>query len=286
MLSLVVSRTGQLRCVVFVAWGDAFISAVEECLARSPGLEGYPVYVITDLETKTPEEAPFTVVRANFKMSGHFRKSEVRSYLPPGFHSYLLLDTDTTVLGDLTFGFEKAELHGIAMAHAPVYLMERFDQFPGVMKAEGVPFQNQPLFNSGVIFLKLDSCISKVLDEWSATCQRWSDKPVRKTDQPYLSLALETQGVVPYTLVRNFNFRPHGEAAFLGEIIVWHSRIPAPSNLNENPSSWRTIDLLSGKVRYFRRQRSMRQVFKSAKRVLRRTIRNLRFWMAGPHQPK
>jgi hypothetical protein len=234
----------------------------------------YPIYVVTDLITKVPDDSPFHVIRANFSMSGHFRKSEIAHYLPNGFDSYLILDVDTTVLGDLSFGFEKAESHGIAMVHSPTYLLERFNDFPTVMESEGLPFRHQPLFNSGVIFLKLSSQVSRVLAEWEAACRRWADKPVRKTDQPFLTLALEKVGVAPYTLVRNFNFRPRFDP-FFGSIIVWHALLPAPSDLNDDPSTWRSIDLSSGRIRPFRPAWSYHRFHRSASKMLRSGFRRL-----------
>ena len=69
------------RAVLFVAWGDPFITEVLECIAGSR-MPACPVYLLTDESSTVPEDAPFEVIRASFELDGKLRKAELLQHLP------------------------------------------------------------------------------------------------------------------------------------------------------------------------------------------------------------
>jgi hypothetical protein len=266
-------KTSTSPCVVFVVWGDKYVAEVPRCVERSPGIAGLPVYLITDLETALPELPTITVIRADFGLEGHFRKSEMWKYLPKGYDTFVYLDTDITVVGDISFGFEKARKHGIAMVHSNSYLLDEFKTFADVMRQEGVEPRGMAQHNTGVIFFSREPVVEKVFMSWQQLCEKYfphSDAR-RMTDQPYFSLAMEKVGLAPYTLVKNFNYRPNRDPVW-GPVRVWHRWYDAPTNLNENPETWRRYDHSAGRMVPLVKPRP---VAKKIRRVVRTLLRRL-----------
>lgn len=220
------------RGIVFLAWGDDHIQEMHQCLLESQ-LPDYPIYLITDETTEVPFDEPeLTVVRVSFSLhgrKGHAKKCELGKHLPPDIDTFLFLDVDTRVLGDISLGFEKAAKHGIAMAQAAHYSMDHFKGFGEIMEKEGVARQGQLLYNSGVFFFSLTPPVTEVLDLWLELASRHSDAPFG--DQAYLSLAMEILGFNPYTLSTGYNHRGFGEL-ISGDIRIWHSYQPVPENVN------------------------------------------------------
>jgi len=147
------------------------------------------------------------------------------------------------VVGDVSLGIEKAEKHGFALVQANSYLLDDFKKFHKVMEEEGVEPRGLPQLNSGVVFFSTrHNYVGKVLAEWRRLCKQYSGLDwTWSGDQPYLNLALELHGVVPYTLTRNYNYRPKRDPVF-GPVKVWHSNSPPPENLNVQRNNWRRYD--------------------------------------------
>jgi len=230
-------------CVVFVVWGEKYVAEVPRCIARSPGIAGLPIVLITDQDTEVHEMVGVEVVRADFQLSGHFRKSEMWRFLPRNHDDFIYLDTDITVVGDIGFGIDKARQHGIAMVHSNSYLLDQFKTFADVMREEGVEPRGMAQHNTGVVFFSRMPSVEKVFRTWQELCKKYSPREGvgRLTDQPFFSLAMELVGHVPYTLVKNFNYRPNRDPV-LGPIRIWHRWHDAPKNLNDNPETWRRFD--------------------------------------------
>lgn len=220
------------RAVIMVAWGDKYILEAVAAVRRSPGLADLDIFVMTDSSTDIPVEVGINFLRVKFAMSGYARKAEFYKFLPQGYQSFLFLDTDVTVLGDVSLGFEKAESHGMALAAANEYSLSEFKDFSTLMENEGIEPKGQIQYNSGVIFFDTSPDALRALSKWSELCKRWLMGPRGKLlDQPFLSLALEMTSTHPYCLARNYNFRPRREP-IVGEVRIWHSWKPCPDDIN------------------------------------------------------
>lgn len=263
-------------CVVFVVWGDKYVAEVPACVERSPGIAGLPVVLITDTETAVPELAGIEVIRADFSMTGHYRKSEMWRFLPETYDDFVFLDTDISVVGDISLGFEKARQHGVAMVLSNHYLLDDFKTFGDIMVEEGVGRRGIAQYNTGVIFFSRGKKTEKAFGLWQTLCEKYypREKTGRLTDQPYFSLAMELAGLVPYTLSRNFNYRPNQDPV-IGEIRLWHSWAKVPSNLNSEPPTWRRFDHARGAmvpaVKTSPFQKQLKQLKRSISRRLGRS---------------
>jgi len=222
------------RAIIYVAWGDRFAREAESAYCNSDPIHKYPAYLITDSNVGT--YAGFEdVIRPTNPAPGKRMKAEALAcHLPEGYDSYLFLDTDTRVVEDAELGFQKAEKHGIAMAPAPFYSLADFHGFSRVMEAEGVAPIGQQLYNSGVVFFSPSEKVKTVLSMWFALMRKYDEK---QTDQPYLTLAMEQQGVHPYALSRSWNYRAFGEMV-AGDVYIWHSRRPVPTDVNTYHCAW------------------------------------------------
>ena len=74
--------------------------------------------------------------------------------MPEGYDTFLFLDCDVHILGDIGLGFEKAERHGLAIVPAPNYNLGEFFGFKHLMAEAGVSAAGQTMYNSGVIFFQ------------------------------------------------------------------------------------------------------------------------------------
>jgi len=216
------------RAIVFPAWGAEWVDQVASCIRESQ-LPEYPLFVVTDATTnvdRLPREV--VVVRRDCQLSGKARKTEFFNCLPDEIETALFLDADTRVIGDISFGFEKAEQHGIAIVPAPHYSLADFRDFRQVMLNEGVTPLGQIIYNSGVMFCQPHQPeVRAVFDLTLALAQKYRDRVW--SDQTYLSLAMELKGFNPHTLSPSFNYRGFGEL-ISGSIRVWHSYEPLPAN--------------------------------------------------------
>ncbi len=239
------------RAVVFLAWGEHHIKQVFSCINKS-NLSGYSLILITDCSTKVPEKVPgLEIIRAKFFHDGFLRKAELSVFLPKGYDSYLFLDSDTAVLEDISFGFEKAETHGIAMATATHYSLDHFWNAPDVMRREELSESGQLQYNSGVMFFTLTDRVISVFNQWRELAV-WYHEEMFDDDQSLLSIAMEKLNFNPYTLSRNYNYR-YLEKRIQGEPIsgvvrIWHSHSKVPQSINRFDTPWPPRSVENGKM--------------------------------------
>jgi hypothetical protein len=213
---------------LFVAWGDAYVTAVQRCIDESR-LPDYPIFLMTDSGTDTTTlTSEICIIRRSFRLPGKHRKLEALAAMPEGFETVLFLDVDTRVIDNISLGYEKARRHGIAMAPAPHYSLSDFRSFREVMRREGVEPRGEMIYNSGVIFFAPDRREVREVFTAAIALAR-EDVDATWSDQPYVTLAMEMMGFNPYTLSPSFNHRAFGEL-ISGSIRVWHSPHPVPAD--------------------------------------------------------
>ena len=264
-------------CVVWVAWGDRYVRDAARSRASITD-RSIRTCLITDRASKAAAPAVFDhVIEADFKLTSYLRKCELYRLLPDGYETYLFLDVDTTVIGDISLGFDKAKRYGIAMAQAPRYTLERFQGFDEIMRAAGVTPRGQLQFNSGVIFFHKTPAVEAVLLKWESLAHElgtgsYDALAKRFGDQPYLTLAMELLEFNPYSLSTSFNHRAKGELID-GEIRIWHSYKPLPPDLNAHPEiPYRYIH--DGKVREMQQRHPIRKLVMSRLREARTWLRD------------
>jgi hypothetical protein len=227
------------RAVVWFSWGERFISEAIDSARSAAAIEA-DRFLITDAEGAqyAKDNPAFTsIVQTQFVRANNLEKSRLIDLLPDGYDTFLYLDTDTKIVGDVSLGFEKAERHGIAMAPAPNYNLPEFFNFARIMRELGVAPADQIMYNSGVIFFHLTAAVRQVLERWRDLCATVGVKNDFPRDQPFLNLALEQCGVTPYVLSPLYNYRSLGEYA-VGNIRIWHSHFAPPPDLNEFENAW------------------------------------------------
>ena len=145
--------TSSSTCVVWLAWGHAYVRDAAKSRA-SIKESALATCLITDRTSAAavPSGVFDHVVEAEFALDGYLRKCELWRFLPAQYQTFLFLDVDTQVIGDISLGFDKARRFGIAMAQAPRYTLERFQGFDEIMRAAGLTPRGQLQFNSGVVF--------------------------------------------------------------------------------------------------------------------------------------
>jgi hypothetical protein len=235
------------RAIIWFSWGERFIDEAIDSARRAAAIEADRV-LITDAEGETYADgnAAFTsIVRTQLVHSNNLEKSRLIDLLPDGHDTFLYLDTDAKIVGDVSLGFAKAEQHGIAMAPAPNYNLTEFFNFARIMRELGVEPADQFMYNSGVIFFHLTAAVRQVLERWRDLCATVGAKNDFPRDQPFLNLALEQCGVTPYVLSPLYNYRSLGEYA-VGNIRIWHTHFAPPPDLNEFENAWPARRFIDG----------------------------------------
>lgn len=123
------------------------------------------------------------------------------------FDLTLYLDTDTLVMNDLEYGFQKVDKHGLCLTFAPIY--------------------DKNLYNSGVIFFdKTNVSAMNFLNEWKI---RGKSKQIH-CDQFCLHLLAEESSYTPYVLPHTWNLRAQfGSLQWInGPIFIMHWDGPEP----------------------------------------------------------
>jgi len=245
-------------CVVFVVWGAEYVDLALRA-SRSEHLREFDKLLITDRETPVDTNDEISLLRVDFELVNNARKAEISRHLPQRWTNFILLDSDTVVLGDLALGVEKALRHGIAMAPANTYLLEQYPRVETVMQREGIQPRGQIQYNAGVVFFSTSyPGVKAVLDLWLQLCKRYSEaKYAWSGDQPYLNLALELSEFSTYCLSRNYNYRP-SSIPIQGIVRVWHSTDTVPGNINSEPSKWRRFNSRLGVFENMRSPKSSR----------------------------
>jgi hypothetical protein len=226
------------RAIVWLCWGEQFLSEAIESARSTLAIKGDRV-LITDAAgaSRAKESTEFTSIIPMRPVYGNnLEKSRLIELIPPGYDTFLFLDTDTRIIGDVTLGFDKAERHGIAVAPAPNYNLSEFFGFGRIMAQLGVKPTDQLMYNSGVIFFHLTSTVRQVLERWRDLAAVGTSQDFPR-DQPFLTLAMEQLGFTPYVLCPLYNYRGLGEYA-VGQIRMWHSHFPLPSDVNDFKDAW------------------------------------------------
>jgi lipopolysaccharide biosynthesis glycosyltransferase len=158
-------------------------------------------------------------------------------FIPEGYDSFVYLDTDTWVLGDLSFAFEKAEQHGIAVAPAPHYNLSEFFGFGRVLEEVGQRRADQMQYNTGVIFFRPTERVRDVFMRWHDLCDK-AGATFEDSDQPFFTLAMEQLGFLPYVLSPAYNYRGLQGEQLVGGVRVWHSSVEPPADINDFTGAW------------------------------------------------
>ena len=227
------------RAIVWFCWGERFIGEAIDSARSAAAIEA-DRFLITDAEGAqyAKGNAAFTsIVQTQLIYANNLDKSRLVDFLPDGYETYLFLDSDTKIVGDVSLGFAKAEQHGIAMASAPNYNLPEFFNFARIMRELGVEPADQMMYNTGVIFFHLTAAVRHVLERWRDLCATLGVKNDFPRDQPFLTLALEQYSVTPYVLSPLYNYRGLGEYA-VGNIRIWHSHFAPPPDLNDFENAW------------------------------------------------
>jgi hypothetical protein len=275
------STSSELSCAVWLAWGEQYVleAARSRDSIRDPELR---TCLITDKASANaaPAGAFDHVVEADFAAEGYLRKCELWRFLPEHYKTFLFLDVDTRVIGDISLGFDKAKRFGIAVAQAPRYSLERFQGFVEIMRAAGVRPRGQLQFNSGVIFFSRRPEVDAVMQKWDSLARQFGGRDARYRelskqfgDQPYLTLAMELLEFQPYVLSTSFNHRAKGELID-GDVRIWHSYKQIPPDLNAQPDiPYRYVS--GGRVRTMTQRHPIR---KAVLQTLREPMNTARSW--------
>jgi hypothetical protein len=220
------------RAIVWMCWGGTFLAEAIESARSALTIEA-DRFLITDEDRaqQAQQSAAFTAVIAmNPVYRNNLEKMRIVDLLPGDYDVYLYLDTDTRILGDVTLGFEKAAQHGMAMVPAPHYNLTS-SRFGGFMTRVGIRPADQMVYNAGVIFFQLAPAVRQVLERWRDLAPTGARSNFFR-NQPFLTLAMEQLGFVPYALSPLYNYRSMSEWA-IGTIRIWHSHFPPPADVND-----------------------------------------------------
>jgi hypothetical protein len=227
------------RAIIWFCWGTRFVEEAAAS-ARSTANIDADRFLVTDAEgAAAAKDAPeFTsIISIELLHRNNLEKSRLVDFLPAGYETFLFLDTDTRITGDVSLGFAKAQRHGIAMAPAPNYNLGEFFGFGEIMAEIGITPADQIMYNSGVIFFQLTPTVRGVLERWRDLCKEIGAERGFVRDQPFLTLAMDQLDFVPYTLSPLYNYRSLGEYA-VGNIRLWHSHFTSPSDMNVFTHAW------------------------------------------------
>lgn len=142
------------------------------------------------------------------------------------FEQTLYLDLDTVVMGDLSYGFEKASEHGLACSICECPWARRYPSAAGDMIE----------YNTGVLFFTKKA--EPVFDAWkrlAGTVDSSSRFQVGQAvgimplnDQAGFALAVEETRFNPWVLPLNWNFRHRWQRTAFGPVKIWHDYAPVP----------------------------------------------------------
>lgn len=172
-------------------------------------------------------ELPVEVVRLP-DGAGLLAKSRMLELSP--FKSTLFLDADTVVLGNLNYGFEQAEKHGLACCICECPWARRYD---------GLRHMGDIVeFNTGVMFFTEESRL--VFDRWQSLSdtldsahrfRSWRGvECMPLNDQAAFALAVSELDFNPYVLPQNWNFRHRWQKSVFGPIKIWHDVNDTPED--------------------------------------------------------
>jgi hypothetical protein len=207
------------RGVLYVAWGRAGNAALEAMFARS----------LASLRRFHPGMAHHVVDLP----AGSTLLDKARMYGMSPFEETLFLDLDTVVMGDLTFGFERAQEHGLACSICEAPWARRFQSSVWGDVVE---------YNTGVLFFRKRPDVEAVFARWAELAPTMdsslefldeNDQPCRMplNDQASFAMAVHERKFNPYVLPLNWNFRAQFVHEWFGPLKVWHAHEPPPPQL-------------------------------------------------------
>lgn len=193
------------RGVVYMIWGED----------HKPDLEKS----IESLKKYNPTLDYTVIYMGNFNQHDMIRKIDVYEKSP--YDSTLFLDADTYVLGDLTFGFEQAERHGMAICLERTAWAQRWVKFvPQYMVGE------IPEYNTGVMFFVKNRQVAKIFETWKGEAMRLKHNFGCTWNQPSFATALYDSDFNPYVLPSNvWNLRDYDDGCLCGPVRIWHTRL-------------------------------------------------------------
>ncbi len=143
------------------------------------------------------------------------------------FKTTLFLDADTTVLGSLDYGFEKARQFGLACCIC---------ESPWARRYRGMKHSGDTVeYNTGVLFFteaaqplmymwsRLARTVDSSIDFFTPDGQLAT---MQYNDQASFARAVEMTGFNPFVLPLNWNFRPKWHRSFFGPLKIWHDPTP------------------------------------------------------------
>jgi hypothetical protein len=207
------------RGIVWLWWGDKAKTALD----RS-------VQSVRD----TNPDVPFYIVQLQGNPS--WLHKPLMYELSP-FKNTLFLDCDTVVLGDLNFGFQQAEKHGMALCINECPWARRYpcftdnaSAFDAVEYNSGVIFFNR---SAGAVFRKWKQH-AKTMDTSTAFEVDGHTLMQANSDQAALSFAMHELEANPFVLPLNWNFRYRWQRGFFGDVRIWHDYDPPIDYLTGN----------------------------------------------------
>ena len=94
-------------------------------------------------------------------------------------------------------------------------------------------------YNAGVFFFSRRPDVMEVLTTWKdITFRLIEETDFKKTDQPFLTLAMELLKFNPYTLAPTYNYRALIGEPISGDVLLWHSYDPVPKDINMYHRTW------------------------------------------------
>ncbi|QWD64187.1 hypothetical protein [Polynucleobacter sp. MWH-UH2A] len=206
------------RGIISIYWGDESKLPIER-LKRSVK-KFHPDLPHEVIKVDAPGGAPSSL-----------NQKAAMSDLSP-FDETLFLDLDTVVLGNLEFGFEKANQFGMAVAICEAPWGRRYSKiFTG----------DEVEYNTGVLFFTKQA--KNVFDKWKELAPSVDSSIIGvneqgvytmpANDQGSFALAIEQTGFNPFILPLNWNFRPQWHKSFFGPIKIWHDYADPPEFFNE-----------------------------------------------------
>lgn len=215
---------------LYIAWGDYDRRLLLRSIDSVRRHSDEPIALATDRESLGIVSEVDYVLALPDNWSGSLLSKAAMYDLSPFDHTFFL-DIDTVVLHDLSFGWDMAEKHGIAMCIAPA---SHFGSYYDVVHAGGASKSESaiPVYNTGVILFSKSDAVSEVF-------RRWEEINLQgrfSCDQPGMALALIERAFNPYVLPRVWNFRSNNVSGHLyidghGPIVIWHNVDAPPEDL-------------------------------------------------------
>jgi hypothetical protein len=181
-----------------------------------------PIERLKESVKKFHPELPHKIIKLDVltnDISNLNKKSAMLDLSP--FDETLFLDIDTVVMGNLDYGFQKAQQFGMAIAICEAPWAKRYTKIFSGDEIE---------YNTGVIFFTKQA--APVFTQWKELASSVdSSVPhvingqlqiMPANDQGSFALAIEKSGYNPFVLPLNWNFRPHSHNSFFGPIKIWH----------------------------------------------------------------